>query len=79
MMKVGASISIIILLGYIVLNKSISSFNKLMQQLQFFAYILSWQISFTKNIEKCLSEIKRIVLTEYFDDFDLSKKIMNAL
>ena len=79
MMKVGASISIIILLGYIVLNKSISSFNKLMQQLQFFVYILSWRISFTKNIEKCLSEIKRIVLTEYFDDFDLSKKIMNAL
>ena len=77
MQKTGATISVLILLYYIVLNKWINSLNRLILQLQFFAYISTWQIRFTDLIEDFLKEIKRIVLAEYFDDFSLSKEIMN--
>ena len=79
MMKVGASISVFALIAYMALRKSFSMLNKLMLQLQFFAYISIWQLSPTKFVETCLKEIRRIVLGEYFDDFSLSQKIMNAL
>ena len=79
MQKTGATISVLILLYYIVLNKWINSLNRLILQLQFFAYISTWQISFTDLIKNFLKEIKRIVLAEYFDDFTLSKEIMKEL
>ena len=47
--------------------------------MQFFAYIAVWQINFTHLTKLCLLEIKRVVLVEYFDDFQLSKKVMNML
>ena len=42
MQKTGATISVLILLYYIVLNKWINSLNRLILQLQFFAYISTW-------------------------------------
>ena len=69
MMKVGASISVFALIAYMALRKSFSMLNKLMLQLQFFAYISIWQLSSTKFVDTCLKEIRRIVLGEYFDDF----------
>ena len=53
--------------------------NKLMKQLQFFAYIVTWQINFTYHLRLYLKEIRRIVLAEYVDDYGFSKKVMNTL
>ena len=75
----GLSLSILICIGYFSLNKSIGAVNKLMHQLQFFAYTSVWLIGTTTMVKSWLTEIKRIVLQEYFDDLDLSGKVMMEL
>ena len=77
--NVGVSLSLLAIIGYIFLNKSIGSLNKLMYQLQFFAYMSLWMIGTTKLIKYWLIEIKLVVLQEYFDDVDFFQDIMTEL
>ena len=43
---------------------------------QFLAFIGVWQIAYPDLLRITLHEIKRIILAEFFDDFDFSEKIM---
>ena len=76
---VGVSLSLLAIIGYIFLNKSIGALNKLLYQLQFFAYMSLWMIGTTKLIKYWLMEIKLVVLQEYFDDVDFFQEVMTEL
>ena len=79
MQTMGTVIFVIIVIGYFALNKFISAMEKLIFQLQFFAYISTWSINYGPTVGPCLKEIKRVALAEFFNDFQVSQRVMNEI
>ena len=48
----------------------------LFNAVQFLVYIALWQVNLTDNLRIVMKELKRIFLGEFFDDLQISDKIV---
>ena len=72
---VGTTITLVQLILLFIAGKAISAMWLLVLAYQFIVLISKWQINFDDNSRIFLSELKRMVFAEYFDDYELSKKV----
>ena len=75
----GASTSILEIVICTVMNKSLHTVWILVDTLQFFAFLSTWQIPYEPITKNILRELRRVVLGEYMDDLDIGKRFQEWL
>ena len=75
----GASISIGEVIACTVMNKSLHSIWILVDSLQFFAFMSTWQIAYEPVTKTIITELRRVVLGEYTEDLELGKNFQKWL
>lgn len=69
----GLTLGQFILLFFV--GKAINSMWLLILAVQFIAYMTQWQINFNDSTRTFATELKKLALAEYFDDFEFSTKL----
>ena len=69
---VGVGISIWQVCVLMLLGKALKSLWIMINCLQFLVFISMWQVTYPTRVRISLSELKRIALGEFLDDFDMA-------